>query len=87
MYFFEQGFFHVLDRNAYDHILFLIVLLIVYAFSDWINAVYLITLFTIGHSLTLLLSTYNIIRVNADYVQFLIPLTILIVAIICIFGF
>ena len=85
IYFFKYGFFHVLDWNAYDHILFLIVLLVAYTFNDWVQTVYLITLFTIGHSLTLLLSTYNIISVKSNYIQFLIPLTILIVAIYTVF--
>ncbi len=85
LYFFKQGFFHVLDWNAYDHILFLIVLLVAYSFNDWVKTVYLITLFTVGHTLTLLLSTYNIISVNSNYVEFLIPLTILIFAIYKVF--
>ncbi|MFY7672141.1 HupE/UreJ family protein [Tenacibaculum sp. MEBiC06402] len=76
--YFKMGLFHVLDIKAYDHILFLIVLAVVYQFKQWKKVVWLITLFTIGHSITLGLSAYNILKVRADLVEFLIPLTIFI---------
>jgi hypothetical protein len=76
--YFKMGLFHVLDIKAYDHILFLIVLAVVYQFKQWKKVVWLITLFTIGHSITLALSAYNILKVRADLVEFLIPLTIFI---------
>ncbi|CAM1345326.1 HupE/UreJ family protein [Tenacibaculum amylolyticum] len=76
--YFKMGLFHVLDLNAYDHILFLIVLAVVYQFKQWKKVLWLITLFTIGHSITLALSAYNILKVRADLVEFLIPLTIFI---------
>jgi hypothetical protein len=73
-----MGLFHVLDIRAYDHILFLIVLAIVYQFKQWTKVLWLITLFTIGHSITLALSAYGIININSNLVEFLIPLTIFI---------
>ncbi|WP_369806620.1 HupE/UreJ family protein [Tenacibaculum finnmarkense] len=73
-----MGLFHVLDIKAYDHILFLIVLAIVYQFKQWKKVLWLITLFTVGHSITLALSAYGILKVNADLVEFLIPLSIFI---------
>ena len=73
-----MGLFHVLDIKAYDHILFLIVLAVVYQFKQWKKVLWLITLFTIGHSITLALSAYGILNVRADLVEFLIPLTIFI---------
>ncbi|CAL2082088.1 HupE/UreJ family protein [Tenacibaculum sp. 190524A05c] len=76
--YFKMGLFHVLDLKAYDHILFLIVLAVVYQFKQWKKIIWLITLFTIGHSITLALSAYNILAVRADLVEFLIPLTIFI---------
>ncbi len=76
--YFKMGLFHVLDIKAYDHILFLIVLAVVYQFKQWKKVLWLITLFTIGHSITLALSAYGIINVNANLVEFLIPLTIFI---------
>ncbi|CAM1348863.1 HupE/UreJ family protein [Tenacibaculum insulae] len=78
IFYFKMGLFHVLDIKAYDHILFLIVLAVVYQFKQWTKVLWLITLFTIGHSITLALSAYGIINVRADLVEFLIPLTIFI---------
>lgn len=73
----EFGLTHVLDVNAYDHVLFFVVLTISYGFKDWKKALWLITFFTIGHTLTLTLSSYHFLYVKMDIVEFLIPLTIL----------
>lgn len=81
IFFLKEGLFHVLDWNAYDHILFLIVLAVVYDFKNWKSVLWLITLFTIGHTLTLILSAYKIVNVNSDWVEFLIPVTIIITAV------
>lgn len=81
----QDGIYHVLHMNAYDHILFLIVLTVPYLFKDWKRVLLLITVFTVGHCLTLSLATYNVISVNANVVAFLIPLTILVVALFNIF--
>lgn len=78
IFYFKMGLFHVLDFKAYDHILFLIVLAVVYQFKQWTKVLWLITLFTIGHSITLALSVYGILNVRADLIEFLIPLTIFI---------
>ena len=75
------GFDHILDVNGYDHILFVIVLCALYQSTDWKKVLVLITAFTIGHSITLALSTARIINVNADLIEFLIPVTILFTAI------
>lgn len=85
MFYLQQGFFHVLDWKAYDHILFLIALTVIYTFSDWKRIVLLVTLFTLGHTLTLLLSAYNIIYINSTYVEFLIPATIFVTALFNMF--
>lgn len=78
--FIELAFRHVLDWNAYDHVLFFIVLAVVYSFKDWKKALWLITYFTIGHTITLALSVYEIISVKTEVVEFLILLTIFITA-------
>ena len=85
LYFFKHGFFHVLNWFAYDHILFLAVLLVAYTFKNWIKTVYLVTAFAIGHVITLLLSTYDLINVKSHYIEFLIPITILVIAIYNVF--
>jgi ABC-type iron transport system FetAB permease component len=83
--FVELAFKHVLDWQAYDHILFFIVLTVVYKFTDWKKALLLITFFTIGHTLTLGLATFNIVTIKKELIEFLIPLTILITAGVNIF--
>ena len=81
----QYGMSHVLYSNAYDHILFLIVLTIPYLFKDWKRVLFLITIFVIGHSVALAFATYNVISVSNKWIEFLIPLTILIVAMINVF--
>ncbi|NMH89156.1 HupE/UreJ family protein [Flavivirga algicola] len=81
----EYGINHVLDINAYDHVLFLIVLTVSYVFKDWKRVLLLVSMFTLGHTLSLVLAAYNVVRVNAQIVEFLIPITILIVALFNVF--
>ncbi|MEW4923386.1 HupE/UreJ family protein [Algibacter sp. 2305UL17-15] len=81
----ELGAKHVLDINAYDHILFLMVLTIPYIFRDWKRVLLLVSVFTVGHSLSLGLAAYNIVTVSGVLVEFLIPITILVVAIFNVF--
>ena len=81
----EYGINHVLDINAYDHVLFLIVLTIPYVFKDWKRVWLLVSMFTLGHTLSLVLAAYNVVTVNATVVEFLIPITILVVALFNVF--
>lgn len=81
----QYGINHVLDINAYDHVLFLTVLTIPYLFKDWKRVFLLVSTFTIGHTLSLVLAAYNIVSVNAQLIEFLIPVTILIVAVFNVF--
>lgn len=83
--FIELAFKHVLDWEAYDHILFFIVLAVVYNFNDWKKALWLITFFTIGHTTTLGLATYEIVNIPKNIIEFFIPLTIFITAAVNIF--
>lgn len=73
---------HILDYvNGYDHILFVLALCAVYVVADWKKVLILVTAFTIGHSVTLALATLQIISINTELVEFLIPLTIFITAV------
>lgn len=85
IFYFKMGLFHVLDFRAYDHILFLIVLAVVYEFKQWQKVLWLVTLFTIGHSITLALAAYGILNIKAALIEFLIPLTIFITGLMNIF--
>ncbi|MDT0690854.1 HupE/UreJ family protein [Salegentibacter sp. F188] len=84
--YFNLGLEHVLDWNAYDHMLFLIVLVVGYGFSSWKRILWLVTLFTIGHTLALFLSVYEIVKVDSDWVELLIPISILLTALFNIFN-
>ena len=83
--YFKVGLHHVLDINAYDHVLFLIALMIPYTFKDWKRVLLLVTLFTIGHTLALILAVYSVIYVNPTVIEFLIPITIIITAFYTLF--
>jgi hypothetical protein len=83
--FFKLGLFHVLDINAYDHILFLIVLTAPYLIKDWKRLLILISLFTLGHTLSLFLAVFNVITVKSSFIEFLIPITILITGVYNLF--
>jgi len=76
-----MGLFHVLDFSGLDHILFLIVLVVIFNFKQWKKVLWLITFFTIGHTLSLTLAAYGVVHVRMDIVEFLIPITILVTAI------
>lgn len=80
--YFKMGLNHVLDFAAYDHILFLIVLAVVFSFHQWKKVLWLVTLFTIGHSITLALSAYGILKVKMDLIEFAIPVTIFITGLV-----
>ena len=81
----QLGFEHIADPNGYDHILFVIALCAIYTLRDWKKVLLLVTAFTLGHSLTLALATLQIISFRPDVVEFLIPITILITAIVNLF--
>lgn len=83
--YFNMGLTHVLDANAYDHILFLIALMIPYAFKDWKRVLLLVSIFTLGHTLALFLSVFGIVKMQVNIVEFLIPITILITALFHLF--
>lgn len=76
----ELGFRHIADLAGYDHILFIVALAAGYRLSQWKHLLVLVTAFTVGHSVTLALATLDLVRVRGDWVEFLIPLTILLTA-------
>jgi len=75
--YFGTGWHHIISWSALDHILFISTLSSIYLVGNWKQVLVLVTAFTIGHSLTLALSVYDVIRFNEKWVEFLIPFTIL----------
>ena len=78
--FFKIGLTHVLNIHAYDHLLFLIALTVPYVAKDWKRIIILVSCFTLGHTISLFLSVFNIVMVKASWVELLIPITIFITA-------
>ena len=72
----QLGFSHISDLEGYDHILFVTALCALYDVRHWRHLLWLVTAFTLGHSVTLALSTLNIITFSSRIVEFLIPVTI-----------
>jgi len=80
LFYVKLGLGHVLDINAYDHILFLTALAIPFTFKLWKQLLTLVTIFTVAHCLSLAFSVYEIVEVNVAWIEFLIPITILVTA-------
>lgn len=78
--YFKLGWQHIADWQGYDHILFVVVLCLRYVFADWKKVLFLVTAFTIGHSITLALSVLEVISFKQNLIEFLIPITIIITA-------
>ena len=81
-FYFDLGWDHIIAWDALDHLLFVIVLSAVYLMTDWKKLLILITAFTFGHALTVILSIVDIFRFNEGLVEFLIPCTIIITAVL-----
>jgi hypothetical protein len=78
--YFTWGWQHIISGDALDHQLFIAALAAIYLLKDWRQVLVLVTAFTIGHSLTLALSVFDIIKFSSRWVEFLIPCTIVITA-------
>ena len=72
----ELGFSHVWDWQGYDHLLFLAALCLPFSARQWKPLLWLITCFTIGHSLSLILASLEVLEVSSAWIEFLIPLSI-----------
>ncbi len=74
--FIQLGFRHIVDVEAMDHILFLVALAAIYRLRDARNALWVITAFTVGHSITLALAVTGTVHLPPALIEFLIPVTI-----------
>lgn len=84
--YFQLGIQHILDLKGFDHILFVVALCAIYVTRDWKKILILVTAFTIGHSITLALATLKLVKVNSEWIEFLIPVTIAVTAVSNIFS-
>mgnify|MGYP001164895260 CR=1 FL=1 len=72
----ELGFSHVWDWQGYDHLLFLAALCLPFSARQWKALLCLITCFTIGHSLSLIFASLELLEVSSAWIEFLIPVSI-----------
>lgn len=75
--YFPIGFDHIVSLAGFDHLLFIIVLCARYQQEEWRRILMLLTGFTLGHSLTLALTALHVVAFPQQWVELLIPLTIL----------
>jgi hypothetical protein len=75
-FYFDLGFDHVLDIGGLDHFYFLVALSLPFAFKNWRRLLLWVSLFTLGHSLSLLVTHFEWLKIDAAWVEFLIPITI-----------
>lgn len=80
-FYFDLGWHHIIGWGAFDHLLFVLALSAIYLIGNWKQVLILVTAFTIGHSVTLALSVYDMVRANDNWVEFLIPCTITVTAV------
>jgi hypothetical protein len=80
-FYFGLGWEHIMSWDALDHLLFIAALAAIYLLKDWKQVLILVTAFTIGHSITLALSVLDVFRFPSNWVEFLIPCTIVVTAI------
>tara|TARA_B100001093_G_C26532417_1_gene886563 strand:+ start:114 stop:701 length:588 start_codon:yes stop_codon:yes gene_type:complete len=83
--FFDLGLYHILNFDGYDHILFVMIISIPFIFKDWKHLLIFISLFTLGHSISLLLGVYDIVNLNVNVTEWLIPVTIFFTALYNVF--
>jgi len=75
--FVHLGLHHIADIAAMDHILFLLALAAIYRGRDWRESLWVVSAFTVGHSVTLGLAAAGALKVSISLIEFLIPLTII----------
>lgn len=70
------GLRHVLALNAYDHLLFLVLLLAPYVGQEWKKMLLLVSFFTLGHTLSLLVTAFKPLPCSENYIELGILATI-----------
>ena len=80
LFYLQLGWEHIISSDALDHQLFILALVAIFSFKDLKKVFILVTAFTIGHSVTLALSAFDIIRFPSNWIEFLIPCTIVFTA-------
>lgn len=77
-FYFQQGLEHIMDIKGIDHLLFIVAMVVFFEIKQWRQLLILVTAFTLGHSITLALSSFEILSINRNLIEILIPITIII---------
>ncbi|MEK9612840.1 MAG: HupE/UreJ family protein [Flavobacteriaceae bacterium] len=85
-FYLKLGFEHIANLNGYYHILFLIELSSFYKINQLKKILILVTDFTIGHSITLFIVSFDFFSIPSKVIKFLIPMTILITSLQNVMG-
>ena len=84
-FYIKLGFWHVIDWEGLDHFYFIITLAMPFTFKQGRKLIWWVTLFTIGHTLSLIGNFYFEVPVSSYWIELLIPITIALNAIILFF--
>ncbi|MEN9885361.1 MAG: hypothetical protein RLZZ420_2578 [Bacteroidota bacterium] len=82
IFYFKEGWFHIMSADATDHLLFITALAVIHSFKAWKKVLVLVTSFTIGHAITLYLSALEKVHFPTETVEFAIPCTIVLTALL-----
>ena len=83
--YFQLGMKHILAFSGLDHVLFIVALCSIYVLKDWRRVLILVIAFTVGHSLTLVLASFNVVFVSSEVIKFLIAVTVFVTASVNLF--
>jgi len=79
------GFWHVIDWNGLDHFYFIVTLVLPFSFKESGKLLWWVTLFTIGHTLSLIGNFYTEFSFSSYWIEILIPITIALSAVAVFF--
>ena len=80
-FYFDMGLWHVLDAAVIDHLLFIAAFTVPYHFEALRKLLWWTTLFTVDHTLSLIGNYYFALNPPTEWVEFLIPVSILVACI------
>ena len=75
-FYIDLGFWHVMDLAGLDHLYFIITLAAPFGFKQSKKLIWWVTLFTLGHTLSLIGNFYAEIDFSSYWIELLIPITI-----------
>ena len=81
----DLGFWHVIDWNGLDHFYFIVTLVLPFSFKESGKLLWWVTLFTIGHTLSLIGNFYTEFSFSSYWIEILIPITIALSAVAVFF--